>query len=371
MSTMNNPPEKSDSQSTGDDQLLDAMLRGHLQDSPAAKNDRIDRVMAAIDRNPEREPADTRPAFTPWRHRPFGRALAAGFLLATITGLALIVARPRPADATVLQRSIERLADGDLTYIVSVSNPRDDLVQKERGRNRDRADTRRIIPRNPSIKHPGRRTLEWRLRPEGSERVFPARNLKRLDGAILHTQGNRSVLLVDVREDQVLARGFDGSRNWSNFKDPESSRAKRENGQGEPRFNPSKRYLRFITHDLASQLEEIERRYDLSGPVLVEDVDGGPPLIRHEAVRRSKSQGGAGSRGGAMNPGRIELWTDPDTERIVLCRFDFHSDPEEREVTSIEFRLESTMDLPDGVFDPDTYPTFTPRRRSAEPRSSR
>ena len=365
---MKKPPEKSDSQSTGDDQLLDAILRGHLQDSPAAKNDRVDRVMAAIDRNPEREPADSMPSVAHWSHRPFGRALAAGFLLATITGLALIVARPLPAHATVLQRAIERLADGDLTYLVSVSKPSGGLVRKEREENRTPTDARRLARRNQVIQHPGRQALEWRLRPEGSERVFRMRNLNRLDGAILHTRGNRSVLLVDVRDDQVLARGFDGSKNWSNFQDQESPRAGKNNGQGEPRLNARKNYLRFITRDLANQLEGLERRYDLSDPILVEDVDGGPPLTRHEAVRRSKSRGGAGN---PMLPDRIELWTDPETERIVLCQLDFHSDREEQEVTSIEFRLESTTDLPESVFDPETYPTVNPRRRSAEPRPSR
>ena len=364
---MNHHPSQSDPESAGDDQLLDAILRGHLQDSLTVKNDRIDRVMTAIDRDPDRETVETvdrMPAIALWRQRPLGRALAAGFLLATITGLALIVARPLPAHATVLQRAIERLTDGDLTYLVSVSTPPDGFVQNEGEGNRNQIDDRRLVRRNQGHQHPGRQALAWRLRPEGSQRDFRGRNLQRLDGAILHTRGDRSVLLIDVRDDQVLARGFDGSEYWNNFQAQEPARFGRKTDQAEPRLHAPKNYLRFITRDLAEQLQGLERRYDLSEPILVEDADGGPPLIRHEAVRRTKSRGSAEN---SKIPARIELWTDPETERIVLCRLDFPSDQKDQGVTSIEFRLESTSSLPAGVFDPETYPTVKPRRRPATP----
>ena len=96
------------------------------------------------------------------------------------------------------------------------------------------------------------------------------------------------------------------------------------------------RYLEFITRDLAEKLQGLERRYDLTEPTLVEDADGGSPLVLQEAVRKKNGRDGFRS---SRNPERIELWTEPETERIVLCRLQFPAEDDDRRGTTIEFTL--------------------------------
>ena len=361
---MKQTPPPSDPGSVADDQLLDALLRGRMQDSPAATNERIDRVMAAIETDSAREPAATSVGLR-WRSHPLGRALAAGLLMATITGLALIVVRPLPADANLLQRAIERLADGDLTYLVNVTTNADGAARNDPNGTRPRVDGRRMTRGNRKYEHPGRRCLEWRLRPAGQPRDFKTRQLGRLDGAIMHTRGDRSVLLIDAHDDQVVARGFDGSNFWNNFQRsdlgdsgaPDDQTDGQTDGGGRTRMN---RYLEFITRDLAEKLQGLERRYDLTEPTLVEDADGGSPLVLQEAVRKKSGRDGFRS---SRNPERIELWTEPETERIVLCRLQFQAEDAGRRATTIEFTLASTSPLDEGVFEAENYPPIIPRRR--------
>lgn len=357
---MKQTPPPSDPRSVGDDQLLDALLRGRMQDSPAAANERVDRVMAAIEADSAREPAGT-PAGLRWRRHPLGRAVAAGLLMATITGLALIVARPLPADANLLQRAIERLADGDLTYLLNVSTEPDGSVRNDVDGARPRVDDRRMMRRNREFEHPGGRCLEWRLRPGGQPRDFKSRQLGRLDGAIMHTRGDRSVLLIDAHDDQIVARGFDGSNYWNNFQRSDlggpGSPGGQADGGGRKRMS---RYLEFITRDLAEKLQGLERVYDLTEPTLVEDADGGSPLILQEAVHKKSGRDDFRS---SRNPERIELWTEPETERIVLCRLQFRAEKNGRRATTIEFTLASTSPLEENVFEAENYPPIIPRRR--------
>ena len=94
-----------------DDQLLDAILRGRTQDTEPMMNVRVARVM---DRVASMSRATTPESFPKHAGRgshliSAGRAIAAAVLIGAMIALMLVVSRPQPAQATLLERAIQRM----------------------------------------------------------------------------------------------------------------------------------------------------------------------------------------------------------------------------------------------------------------------
>ena len=169
------------------------------------------------------------------------------------------------------------------------------------------------------------------------------------------------MFLVELPGNRVLARGFKGSDFWSNFEPEETDRLVVESTVPDgPR--PDRRLtnlLRFATLDLPEMLDGLEKRYDVTGPELVEDGEGGPTLARYLATAPRDLRPG---RNGLKRPRSIEIWMDPASERIVELRVDGANDGS-GEPIGVTMTLQSTESLDDAVFDPAAYEPVKTRRR--------
>ena len=188
-----------------DDLFLDAVLAGRATDDAASVQARVRAACDAIDAPIGRiEPA------TPARGRRWRPLVAAAVVVAAVGLLTMLVALPSPAYATV-DASLERLETTDLTFLIAVESSEGEDATS------------------------GRRS--------GLQRRF--------DGAIIHVSGPRVVLLTKGRNDEVLARGHDGERFWSNHLPDAVESAISARGD---RCIPFQRFLDSIDGDLRGLL---------------------------------------------------------------------------------------------------------------------
>ena len=345
----------------GDDRLLDAMLQGRAMDDPASIDRRVRRLMISLPPRSEAASTGFDHANAGWLRRApvLVRAMAACLLLGTAIGLLVFLERPVLAEPGLLTRAIERLNEGDSSYLIRIT-PEPDRI----GRHLDDSPTVRV-ERSRRFTHPGRRAMQWRKDASPPRRAPSGKSIQRLDGALLHVRGDEAVFLVELPGDRTLARGFRGTEFWSNCEPEEPDRLVVEStGPDGPR--PDLRLanlVRFATLDLAEMLDGLEKRYVVTGPDVVEDDDGGPPLARYLALASRDLRPG---RNGLKRPRSIELWMDPASERIVELRVD-GATPGAGEAVGVTMTLQSTEPLEDAVFDPAAYATVKPRRRPPTP----
>ena len=371
-----------------DDQLLDAILRGRAQDTTVAMNTRIARVMERVATTPRETPVDTS---SDQPHRGFrlvtiGRAVAAAILFGALISLMLVVSRPQPAEATLLQRAIQRMGAEDLTYSITVASDPDASPEK-----------RPLIDRKGARnRHPGSRAFAWKHAREDQGRRGGGRTIARLDGATLHTRGELWSLLVPTRNDRIYARGFDGENSWTN-RPNDTPRARASSPvSGEDRANRRLQILDIALLDLSEMIIELDRSYEVSEPEIVDSQFDDSPLVRYEATRKPRARVQSPTRLPERNQSRtmdgeprrnlfpqsIEIWADPESERIVFLRLSGLRSHGSEETVNLELALESTDVIPDDAFTRSGYAELSvpkrhgdrpsgDRRRDAEPERGR
>ena len=356
-----------------DDQLLDAILRGRAQDTTDAVNTRIARVMDRVAATPREEAVASLP--TPprsgFRLVSVGRAVAAAILFGALISLMLVVSRPQPAEATLLQRALQRMGAEDLTYSITVAASEDADASPQK-----RSLVDRKVLRN---RHPGSRAFAWKRGPDDQVRRSGGRQFTRLDGATLHTRGELWTLLIP-RQDWIYARGFDGEQIWSN-RPVEGSRAKPPaSTSGEDRASRPLQLFEFALLDLSEMITQLDRSYEVSEPDIVDSQFDDSTLVRYEATLKPRARPQSPGRMAERNqprampgeprrhslPESIEIWADPQSERVVFLRLSGLRSQGSVETVDLELALESTDPIPDEAFSRGGYQERSLPRRHGD-----
>lgn len=361
-----------------DDRLLDAILRGRAQDTTNTVNARVARVMDEV-ATTSREPRGTESqdeGAGRFRLISIGRAVAAAVLFGTLLSLMLLVSRPQPAEATLLERAIERMGVEDLTYAITVVPDPDGPVARPASAER----------RVSAKRHPGPRAFAWKKAPENQGRRGTGPMFSRLDGATLLTRGELWSLLVPTRQGRMYARGFDGEKAWDNRPDDSSRSRSSATPPGENRMRRSMQVFEFAMLDLSQLIIQLDRSYEVSAPEIVDSQVDDSPLVRYEAIRKSRARGAGANR--AADPGKarsingesrrhglpqtIDIWADPESERIVFLRLSGLGGHGSEETVNLELALESTNAIPDAAFSREGYEELDmPRRPGDRPSTER
>lgn len=319
------PPE-----TIADDLLLDAILAGRAEDDASRVRDRVRAACRAIDA------VDVAPLARVGgdRHR-FRRSLAAAAVLAIVAGLlGVLVARPTPAFAMV-DASIARLESRDLTFRISID--RDEVARET----------------SPTRHEPGER------RHRGGRPGFE----RRLDGATIHVRGDRSVMLVPGRDEEILARGHADGRFWSNHlpEDVEEMIAARGGGG-----MPFLRFLEAVDGDVPSMLQAFRGGYVIEESEIGDEVAGESGWRRFTGTCREdrESRTPDFDRPRRGRPDRFDLWIDEHGDFRRL-RLDGLHGPGGTGMGGLVLELIGTDSLDDAVFDPASYPEI---HRAAPPR---
>ncbi len=352
--------DRGDPSGIGDDHLLDAILRGRAEDTPELMERRVTAVMDRVATTP-RETTPAAPGGFRFSPIPFARTIAATILFAGLISLLLVVTRPRPAEATLLEQAIERMEVEDLTYAISVVTAPGELTDPDPGAPRETG--RRPMDertRSTSWRHPGSRAFAWkRDNGEHKQRGGERRMLFKLDGATLHTRGDRWTLLVPHRNDEVFVRGFDGEKAWTNH---QPDRRPQRHPAGEVDRRGKLPFLfQFAMLDLPELISRIGSHYEVSQPERIPSENGQSSLVRYEAKRMKPF--------GAQRPlpSSVEIWADPESARIVFLRVSGLTIEPDGTTAEIEIALDSTTKLEDDVFSPDGYPIIERRSRPPNP----
>ena len=350
-----------------DDQLLDAILRGRTQDTADTMDARVAQVMNEV-ASTQRLPREQEPSgrFTRgFRLASIARPVAAVILFGTLISLMLVVSRPQPAEATLLARAIERMGAEDLTYSITVASTPNASPE-----------TRPSIDRKAARdRHPGSRAFAWKRSKEEPARRGSTAMFNRLDGATLRTSGERWCLLVPSRNGMIYARGFDGQQAWTNRPQDPGRTVATPRRPGEERANGPQSILEFATLDLSDMLVKLDQRYEVSEPRKVDSELDDSTLVRHEAVLKTRRQ--TSERMPGRNharavhgeprkdhlPRSIEIWADPESERIVFLRLSGMRARGEDNRLTLELALESTDPIPDLAFTRDGHEDFASDRR--------
>ena len=372
-----------DAAEIADDHILDAILRGKEDDTEDVSEARIARVMDRIAsiRRETRPPKSFRTSWYRFPTRSMGRAVAASLLFGAVASMLIVLSQPRIAEATLLERAIQKMEVEDQTYSITVvtshDTPPDDDRLGDRNLSRDRKTSadRQMVPR-----HPGSRAFAWkRGRDDAGRRGGGGvAMMNRLDGATLHTRGSRWTLLVPGRKGEVFARGFDGVDSWTNHPADQSRTRGIDSRPGDDRGDRPVQLLEFAMLDVSEMITKIDRRYDVSDPETVDSTAQDATLVRYQATRRQRNQGSARSsdrdpgpeRPGAGRrdrlPESIEIWADPESEQIVFLRLTGLGLPKPGATMDVELALESTASLRDDLFTRAGHPPFTPNHRTGE-----
>ena len=354
---------RGDPSGIGDDHLLDAILRGRAEDTPELMDARVSAVMDRIAETPR----ETTPA-APKRFRfspiPLARAIAATILFAGLISLLLVVTRPRPAEATLLEQAIERMEFEDLTYAIAVATAPGDPANLDIDASLDTHGRPMDESGRPAWRrHPGSRAFAWKYdkgdKGERRRRGGERRMLTKLDGATLHTRGDRWTLLVPNRNDEVFVRGFDGEKAWTNH-EPDRG-AQRHPDVDVDRRGRLPLLFQFAMLDLPQMISRIDSHYEVSQPQRIPSENGQSSLVRYEA-KRQKSP-----RTHRPLPASVEIWADPESARIVFLRVSGLTIEPDGTTAEIEIALDSTTTLEDKVFSPDGYPMIERRPRPTNP----
>ncbi len=360
------PGESSDDSNRrrlGDDLLMDALLEARASDRREDLDRRVAAVMARVSAEASsRRPRDDRRRLRFPRLVAPGRAVAAAVLLVVATSMMVVVTRPLPAQASLLERAVVRLVEADRTFAITVT--------------RTSSDEDTSLETAP----PPRRADRDPRRPR-SEASAPARGAKRgrdrlarLDGARLFTRGDLWTLEVAGPNDLVFAHGTDAEGRWNNFRVEDASRLRSDRSL--ERWHRPSRLLDMATLDVGDLLTRIDRHYEVSEPRLVDD---GVATVSFLATRTTndgepdadRSRRGPGPRAHAHPhswqeglPESIEIWVDDSTEQIVLVRLEGIRKPGKPDQFDLEIALASEEPLPDTVFERAGYPEVdVPGRR--------
>ncbi len=307
-----------------DDLFLDAVLAGRATDDAASVQARVRAACAMLDAPIGRiEPATTT------RGRRWRPLVAAAVVVAAVGLLTMLVALPSPAYATV-DASLERLETTDLTFRIAVESSEGEDATS------------------------GRRS--------GLQRRF--------DGAIIHVSGPRVVLLTKGRNDEVLARGHDGERFWSNHLPDAVESAISARGD---RGIPFQRFLDSIDGDLRGLLGGLRGGYVLSRGDTEVDPGDGATLRRFSGTRRAEPLEQAdrprpdrrqpnhqmfGDRPRGRNgchAERFDIWIDDDGN-LRRLRLSGMPGRDGGAIGDLVLELVDTAPLDDAIFDPATYP---------------
>jgi hypothetical protein len=296
-----------DAEGLAEEMLVDAMLKGHYQDTPEAKAQRVTRACQALEAGPR---------IIPW-HWTAGLSTAAAAII--VLGLILVLSVPQEVQA-------------DLAPILAAFDMGDKTYQIDIGRDNEQPDPplefkRRRLGHRPPFRPP-RRSMKARL----------------LDGASLYTRGRNYVLTCRGPRGGNIVKGFDGQESWLVTPWGQSQRSQDHSLLQEdlPEHISSLLFL-----DLRDILHKIQEKYTLSGPSRGTAEDAQLQLEYYIALR-TNPQG--------RIPKCIELWVDTQTKQLyqILCSgVQFHS--RHKSLHTLEIRLLNTEPLPANWFTQEAH----------------
>ncbi len=176
---------------------------------------------------------------------------------------------------------------------------------------------------------------------------------RRLRDGILHISGPRYVITRSLPDGRTIAGGFDGREYWSNV-------VREVDGESRKRRQPPKLINDVIAElsvDLAAQLRRLRHAYDIGRPSTEVDPDG-RDILHFSGTRRTSgrdlarsSTRGQDRRLGPRAASRIDLWLDPETDRIV--QLELGGIPLGPERPSVDLRLTAipSPSLPNDYFE--------------------
>jgi hypothetical protein len=308
-------PQGHDPQGLAEDMLVDAMLRGHYQDTPEVKAQRVTRAYQALEASPR---------LIPW-HWKAGLSTAAAAIV--VLGLILVLSVPQEVQAD-LAPVLAAFDIGDKTYQI-------DIGRDNRQPDRPLDMKRRRPGRRPPFRPP-RRSMKARL----------------LDGASLYTRGRRYVLTCRGPRGGKIVKGFDGQESWLVTPWGQSKRGQDHSLLQEdlPEHISSLLFL-----DLRAMLHKIKEEYTLSGPARGTAEDA-PLQLEYYIAQRSDPPDRV--------PECIELWVNTQTNQLYQIRCSgvrFHS--QHKSPCTLEIRLLNTDPLPQNWFRQEAHA----RRAAAQP----
>lgn len=296
-----------DAQGMAEELLVDAMLKGRYQDTPASKALRVTQACQALEAGPR---------VIPWHWRA-GLSTAAAAIV--ILGLVLILSVPQEVQAN-LAPILAAFDAGDKTYQIDIGRdaeqPRPPL---EFGRRR--------WGRRPPFRAP-RRSMQARL----------------LDGASLSTRGRHYVLTCQSPGGGEIVKGYDGQESWLVTPWGRSKRVQDHSllQQDLPEHISSLLFL-----DLRAMLHQIQEEYTLADPARGTAEDAPLQLDYYVAQRIDPLD---------RIPKRIELWVDTQTYQLYQILFTgvrFHG--RSKSPYTLEIRLLNSDPLPANWFKQEAH----------------
>jgi len=285
-----------------DDRLIDAMLKGHYQDTPEATAQRVTRVCRAL---------EVSPRHVKWHWKASLSTAAAAIV---ILGLTLVLMSPQnvQADLAPVLAAFDR---GDKTYSIDIGTDTDQPVRR-------RGFGPRRFGRRPPFRSPRR-----------------GMSAQRLDGASLYTRGHNYLLTWHSPRGGSISKGFDGQDRWL-----VTPWGKSRRGQNHSLLQTEipDHISSLLFLDLRDTLHQIQKNYTLSGPLLGTLEDGFSEMEYYIAELDDHQN---------KRPRRIELWFDIASNQLhqILCTgVPTHHPKGSR--TNLQINLVNTEPLPENWF---------------------
>lgn len=289
-------PEDRNTESIADELLVDAMLKGHYQDSPQSIAKRVDKACNKMD--------------IEHRNHIFDHWMAKISAAAAVIILGFIFVFNTPPTAHADFAAVLAAFDiGDKTYKININAATDNTPQYQYKSHR----------RGNTAEH--------------------------LDGASLYIRQHSYVLNYRTARGQGITRGFDGHSHWLLLHHRRQSVLSDDPNRLYSEVPDYIQELLFM--DLRQMLHQIQTKYRLSEPILsLEDGDIGQ--MQYYVAERISLRG--------KMPKHIELWFDTTTnqlQKIQCSDISFHSARSVRYTMQIE--LVSTEPLPGSWFNPQSH----------------
>lgn len=288
-----------------DEQLIEAMLLELGPSAQAAREQRISRVLTALDQ----PPLVMRVPRSMWRSTVRWSAAAA---IVIIGVLALVALQPRSAAAAVRQMIAATQAPLDRTYI--------------------------LITETTEEPRPGPPPLPARLPP--TRRQFSADNPPP-GSAILHVRGaDQYVLIRQLDDGRKLITGSDGKQSWSIPPDGDVLVNADPLGFRGPMSGLQTRVPFF---DLRTTLEELEQHYQLRALWSYTAQDGSARVFEQlRGDRRGRDP---------ARPQIVHVWYDRATGVVQQIQLDGMNRRDYPRLTRLTVELIEQRDLPANWFD--------------------
>lgn len=289
-------PEDHNTESIADELLVDAMLKGHYQDSPQSIAKRVDKACNQMD--------------TDGRNHIFNHWMAKISAAAAVIILGFIFVFNTPPTAYADFAAVLAAFDiGDKTYQININAATDNAPQYQ-------------------YKSPRR-----------------GNTAEHLDGASLYIRQHSYVLDYRSARGRGITRGFDGHSHWLLLHHRQQSVLSDDPNSLYSEVPDYIQELLFM--DLRQMLHQIQTKYRLSEPILSPE-DGDIGQIQHYVAERISLRG--------KMPKYIELWFDTTAnqlQKIQCSDISFHSARSVKYTMQIE--LVSTEPLPDSWFNPQSH----------------